>query len=263
MIFSAKRFKSFICAMLALVMVFGSVVVIQPQEVVAATSVQVPSDVRCGVGMQWAASFRVYLVAKGDKIAKLKSSSKNLVAKVTYNHNNSTNPYADITYYAKKKGTYKLKFDVRTSYNSKRTSRTVKVHAAGTDLMIDKVTINGKAVKAQGYELNEHFTTKKNGKVKFTMPKGCKIKKIQVVKYDQNGNSVPKNFKNGKKVTFGVYGNSTTYNYTSPYNSYYNYNYWNRGMWAYTRFNITYRDSFYNAERTVSYFIVRKATRWY
>ena len=171
MSYSAKRFKSFICAMLALVMVFGSVAALQPQEVSAATSVQVPSNVRCGVGMQWAGSVRVNLVARGDKIAKLKSSSKNLVVKATYGYN-STSPYVNLTFYAKKKGTYKIKFDVRTASNSKRTSRTVKVHAAGTNLMIDKVTINGKAVQAQGSALNEHYTTKKNGKVKFTLPKG-------------------------------------------------------------------------------------------
>ena len=262
MIFSAKRCKSFICAMLALVMVFGSVVALQPQEVAAATSVQVPSNVRCGVGMQWSGGFYVDFVAKGDYIAKLKSSSKNLVVKVTYAKKSNSDPYAYVTFYAKKKGTYKIKFNVNNG-KSKRTSRTVKVHAAGTNLMIDKVTINGKAVKAQGSALNEHFTTKKNGKVKFTMPKGCKIKKIQVVKYDQNGNSVPKNFKNGKKVTFGTVGESYNNSYPNTYNSYYSYDTWGRSMWAVTQFNITYRDSFYNVERTATYKIIRKATRWY
>ena len=252
---SCKKSRSFIYGLLAMVLIVGTVFITSSFKVTAVSRVTVPSNTRCGVGMRNSSSITVRLVTKGDYIKNLKSNSKNLVVRQTYRYD-ASNPYVQLQFYAKKKGTYRIRFNVHHANNKKYTSRSIKVHAAGTGGVIASCAINGKNVMNNSYYSSTYYTTKKSGKVRFKLSAGYKISKIDVIKYDQNGNSVPKRFKNGKSIKYGVYG----YSY---YSNSCNYSVSNKGFFADTQFRITYKDNYNNTTGTTSFFITRPATRWY
>jgi len=262
MSYSAKRFKSFICAVLALVLVFGGVVVLPAQEVSAVTKLTYQKKVRSGVGVEFMGSFTVYFVNKGDKIKNLKSSSKNLVVKPTYirsGYADGENFYATYSLFAKKKGTYKVTFDVYNAANKKIASKKkITVYADGTGKVIESVKLDGKEIK-QNYS-NSAYTTKKAGKVKFAYGKGIDVLSIKVEKYDKKSVFVPKSFGNGKKVTFGTYAYGSTSTYTSYYSG--NSTSTSKEMYAPTRFAINYYDTYSKEEFTTYYYINRRATKW-
>ena len=262
MSYSAKRFKSFICAVLAFVLVFGGVVVLPAQEVSAVTKLTYQSKVRTGVGVEFMGSFTVNFVKKGDKIKNLKSSSKNLVVRPTYTHSgyvDGSNFYASYSLFAKKKGTYKVTFDVYNAANKKIASKKkITVYAEGTGNVIQSVKLDGKEIK-QNYS-NNAYTTKKDGKVKFTYGKGIDVLSIKVEKYDKKSTYVPKSFVNGRKVTFGTYAYGSTSKYTSYYSG--SSTTTSKNMYAPTRFVINYYDKYSKQEDTMYYTINRRATKW-
>lgn len=256
-----KKLKKIICGFLVMVMSVTLLFAADSQTALAAGSVYVNSDVRCGVGMRYSSAIKVSLVDTNDTIKNIKvyqgkKKTNNLVVKLTEKNTGSYSPYAYLTIYAKKAGTYKIKFDVYKSSKRKRTSRTVRVHAQGYNSVISSVKLNGKNIIKSSSDTYSAYVSNKSAKVKFGLSNGYKIKKITVSYRDQNGREKTKNFKNGKKLNLGNYGYS-----------YDNNNYWQKGMWAYTKFTITYKDKYaqdvnYN-EGTVTYYIYKKATKWY
>ena len=281
MSYSAKRFKSFICTVLALVLVFGSVVVLPPQEVEATAAAKKPKvsyskNERCGVGMRYRSTASIELTQNGYTVKKIKSSSKDLVVKRTYeskdsNHNNGVKTYdyyTNITFYAKKAGKYKISFDI-VKPNGKKSgkTKTITVNAAGTGAVITGAKIGGENMM-QETGWSSHYTTKKKGKVKFNLAKGCKIKNITATTRAKNGKEVTKKFKNGKSITLGTYAtkSNSNYSYESPYSDYgYNSSYWSQGFVASTRFVITYTDSYSTKPkelRTATFDVYRQASKW-
>lgn len=221
----------------------------------------------CGVGARYGNSFIVDLVEKNDSIKNIKvyqgnKKTKNLVVKRTYQYrgydSSTTAPYARIEFYAKKAGSYKIKFDVYKNSKKKRASRTVNVYANGTGNVISSVTVDGWNVSGYSgnYSPSEYYTTKNSGKINFKLSKGYKIKNIKMFYYNKNGKEVSKTFKNGKKATFGKYASS----YSSSYSS-------GSEMWATTRFEITYKNAYAKnkseREGVVSYYVNKKASKWY
>lgn len=253
-----KKLKRVVCGLFAIVMSVMMVLSVDCQKVSAAGKVYVNSDVRCGVGMKYYSGVRVTLAGENDRIKNVKvyqgkKKTTNLVVKVTSQRKGE---YAYLTMYAKKAGTYKVTFDVYKDSKTKRTSRTIKVHAQGYNTVIKSVQLNGKNIVEDANSAYSTYISNKSAKVKFGLADGYKIKKITVSSYDQNGEEKTKSFKNGKNVTFGKYG----YTYDSDY-------YWEKGMWAYTKFTITYVDKYAqsvdNNESTVTYYIYTRATKWY
>ncbi len=237
--------KRILCFLLAVIMTCSIGLAGNSMEAEAATKVSITKYIRCGVGMRHNISTDVYMPGKDDnikniKVYKGKKTTKNLVVKQTSRSKN-TGTYdnygsvARLTMYAKKKGTYKIKFDVYKSKTTKRSSHTITVRARGnTDSALDSVTIDGKKV----YDVNKNsaftffcYTTATSGKVKFTLDDGCKIKNITMRTYKRDSNPVNKKFKNGSKAAFGKYGQDSS-NSTS----------WNKSMWGRTEFEIEYTD---------------------
>lgn len=264
-----KKAKKHLCILLAAVLCLGTGLAVNGQEAEAAGKVVAPKKAICGVGASHASSFTVDLAEKGDTIKNIKvyqgsKRTKNLYVRKTYlnkgyeSETYSEAPYARINFYAKKAGTYKIKFDVYKSNKKKRTSRTVSVYANGTGDVISSVTIDGRNVS--GYSANytptDYYTTKNNGRIKFNLAKGYKIKNIKINYYSKNGNEITKTFKNGKKATFGKYA----YSYSSSYSA-------QNSMWAVTRFDITYKNSYAKnkseKEGVVSYYVNKRASKWY
>ena len=275
MSYVAKASKSFLCIILAIMLSISGVIFSPAMEVSASATTQPATEylknVRAGVGMRYSGSVEITLRTKGQTIKKVKSNSKNLVAKQTYRYtsDSSHGSYyynSDISFYAKKAGKYKISFDI-VNANGKKVgkTRTITVRASGTGDVIKSAKI-GKQNMLSNPDYNSYFTTKKSGKVKFTLAKGAKIKKITSSSYDAKGKMITKNFKNGKKANIGTYayGYDRKDNYT--YGDYYsNYSNWSRGFYGYTRFEITYTDSYSlnpKQERTTNFYVYRRATKW-
>ena len=262
--YSAKSFKRFFCALLALVFVFGSVVALPLQEVEASTKLTYQKRVRMGVGPMYSSTVSINFAKPGDKIANLKSSSKNLVVRPTYRYQYGSNGgYTSISLRAKKAGSYKVTFDVRDANNKKiATKRTITVTAKGDGNAISQWTV-GKRKLVNGDYYRSHFTTTgKSANVRFTVAdKNVKIRKIEVFKYDKNGKSVKSNLKNGKKLTFGTFAYSHNTNGD-------NYSSWSKGQWASTTIVVTYTDkrNYVNKaseKQTAQFSISRPASKWY
>lgn len=231
---------------------------------IQAASIYVPNDRRCGVGPRYYSTADIYLasrtnVIKNIKVYSGKKRTNNLVIKQTYKYKYeyATSPYIRMTFYAKKTGTYKVSFDIYKNSKAKRkmASRTMRIHASTFGSVVSKVAVNGKDVIGQNPNNQySYYTSLRSAKVKFSLAKGCRIRSIKVIRRDQNGNDRTYSFSNGKKVSFGTYGIFNDDEYS-----------WNRGMWSYTTFRITYRDSYAQdatENRTVDYTFYRRATKW-
>ena len=266
------------CAVLALVLVLGSVVVLPPQEVSAAV-MSYPKKVRAGVGANYSSSITVNFAKKGDVVKNLKFDKKALMIKKTrtYSYVDSyvneqgkvvteESFYTRFTFYAKKAGTHKIKFDIFRKGKKVGKTKTIEVVAAGNGALISSVKVGGKNVIENNMHGYSYPATSKKAKVSFTLAKGAKITKVEVGKYDKKGKLVYKKVnKKGSTVTFSTIGYGYDSKYTSTYSNY-SYNTWQRDYWAYTNFRITYTDS-YSAQpkekNVVEYTIVRPAKSWY
>ena len=261
-----KTGKRILCFLLAAVMSCGMGLTGNSMKAEAETKALVAKYIRCGVGMRNYKSMAVQMPGKDDNVKNIKvyegnKTTKNLVVKQTSKTKNTSATYkssAAFALYAKKKGTYKIKFDIYKSKNSKRSSHTITVRARGNNGgALDTVTVDGKKV----YDVNKnnedyyfYYTTAKSGKVKFKLDEGCKITGITMLTYKKNSSAqTAKSFKNGKKATFGKY--AYTYSYSNS-----NTSGWNKSMWAATGFKIYYTDKNNKGEENfVTFVINRKA----
>lgn len=202
----------------------------------------------------------------GDaKITKIKSSSKNLYVKQTFQnyhesqYNWSEHPYgyATLRLYAAKPGKYKVTFQVCNAQGKKVSKHTVKVTAKTMDLeyynpAIKKVTFAGKQ------DIFGMLTNKKSGKFKVKMQKGYKLNSITMRYYDANGKWIEQPIKNNAKVTLSPY----TYKYENDYRSSYDPGYWSyymyTGFFAETSFRVEYMNKKTKEISTRTYFIYRK-----
>ncbi|MCI8483267.1 MAG: hypothetical protein HFH41_02875 [Lachnospiraceae bacterium] len=262
-----KLGKRILSLVLAAVMCCGMGFAVSGTEAEAAAKVTVPKVIRCGVGMRKTQTITINMPGKDDKIKNVKvyegsKKTKNLVVKETYRYRYSgtgttstTYPStSNLTFYAKKEGVYKIKFDVYKTKTARRSSHTITVRAKEHgDSIIQGVTLDGQNIW-DPYNPYSHYTTKKSGKLKFTLADGCKIKKITVSYPDKKGKTQYKSIKNGKKVTFGQYG----YQYSTSSS-------WGQNMWAGTSISITYTDKYNQKGVTyyTNYTIYTKANKWY
>ena len=168
------------------------------------------------------AKVRISLSSPADSIAKVKSSSKNLVVKVsnTYSYERTYSSYPelnkkgsgyDISYYAKKKGSYKISFQVLDKDKKVLETKTLKIKAtpdayAGAfksiqygSQYLSKQRLTTTSTPRLPRD-NTLYTTKKSGKLKVKMNKGYKLDKIEVTTLSKNGISTTKTVKNKKKI---------------------------------------------------------------
>lgn len=260
-----KTRKRILCFLLAAVMTCSMGLAVNSTEAEAARQVGVTKYIRCGVGEWNSTTISVDMPGKDDTIKNIKvyegkKTTKNLVVQQTQwvSYTNSINNYyakGVLTLYAKKKGTYKIKFDVYKNKKSKRSSHTITVRANGNSAsVLNKVTVDGKKVYDADKATNNdnsyaYYTSAESGKVKFTLDEGCKITKITVSTYKKNSNSATskKSFKNGKRITFGKDGYTTFYS-----------NDWHKPMWGSTAFEIIYRDKNDKKLHSEQFYIYRR-----
>lgn len=258
-----KKRKNIMCLILAAVMTFSVGFAVNGTDAKAADKISAPKTVRCGVGEYNRNSVVIPLASntytvKNVKAYKGKTKTTNLVVKKTYTSRSETNPYVGYSVYAKKAGTYTVKYDVYANGKKKGKTKSFTVKASGYGDAISSVTINKKNVTkyVANYQPTSYYTTKNKIKVKFKAASGCKIKKIEMTYYDKNGKEVTKRVKNGSTVTLGKYAESYSYGTSSG-----------KSLWASTRFTITYVDKYdqYDSKekQTTSYTVYKRATKWY
>lgn len=245
----SKTLKRSICFLLAIAMVVTSLL-IPDTKALAATSEQKKVHIRVG---EYDSSAIKVKFAKGDyKITNLKSSGKNLHARVTGTDSASREDewdseypwgYAQIGLYAKKKGNYTVTFDVINHDKKVTSSHSVKVYVTN-EYPIKNVTY------ANGYYFYG-IAKKGSGKFKVNMTKGYKLKSITMTTYNKSGKPVTKKIKNGAKVTLGKYRYKSEYSKSSTYES------WWADLLARTEFTITYADKYTKEAKEITYVFYR------
>lgn len=246
-----KIMKKVVSFMLALCLVAG-LMAIPATDVSAATKATVTTKIRVYPGVIWSSTIQVSYANCGDKIKNLKTSSSNLVAKQSYQSTSSYDTgYANIELYAKKSGTYKVKFDIYSrDGKTKRSSHTVTVYAKSDSPVKSFKFANS---------TNDFYslTTKTKGKISLSMNKGYTLKKIEVITYDKNGKKVVKSVKNNATITLGNYASYSDWSSDYGDNSYYES--WSNDVFAQTQIVITYIDKYTHVADTTSYSIYRLA----
>lgn len=247
-----KVMKKMLCSMLAMGML-ASLMLVPNVQAEASTA---PAKAHAMVMSQ--DSFEVKLDAGDYKIANLKSSSaKNLILRTTYVDSDSDyTGSARISMYAKKKGKYKVSFDVVDRNNRVKRHHVVQVFAT-LESAVKKITIGGKSI----YDaVNPTFGTmvfpKAGGKLKVKMTKGYAVKAIEVTTYDKNGNGITKIVKNGKKIKLGKFRSKTVSSYNRP-----GYESWNADLFADTDIRIVYIDKYTNEENSWYVYVHRLAKK--
>lgn len=233
-----KRIKKWVSVMLAL-SVMISLLMIPAQE----TQASVTKGVHLYVGTCKDDAITITFVDDWDHVENLKTSSKNLKAKITSVNISTYNQQAPnsskIALYASKEGTYTVSFDICNEFDEKVSSHTVKVYA-NTDHAIKSVTYAGK----QTYG----FTDEAKGKLAITMNKGYTLKKIVLETYNKAGEQKTKIVKNNSTVELGKY--PYFYEYGEMYKDYYNMN---TSLMAITGIRVYYIDK-YTKEETSEYY---------
>ena len=217
-------------------------------EVQAAEKAAVTKAVHLYVGTVEDDAIDVSFAEKGDHIGNLKTSSKNLKAKIV---NINTNMYADNTaaakigLYAAAKGNYTVSFDILDSDDEKVSSHSVKIYA-NTDMAIKSVTFAGGPT--------HKITDKTKGKLSVTMNKGYTFKKIVVETYDKEGKQKSKTVKNNSVITLGKYA------YRSEKGEVYgDYYFMDTSLMAYTRIYVYYTDKYTKSDAKEIYYMYRVA----
>ncbi|WP_099469373.1 hypothetical protein [Konateibacter massiliensis] len=249
-----KITKRIFAAFLALTLALG-LFLVPANQVEATGKVAVPSKVRVMPNISDTVSFD--LPAYGYSIKNLKSSSKNLKAKQTYQYNSfdaeekENESSATITMYASKEGTYKVSFDIYNASGVKESSKKITVYAK-SDLPMKSLKLGNKNYLSET-DLNSRLLTAKSGKVSISMAKGYKLKKLEYGVYNKAKDDVVyTTIKNKKKITFGTEVSSSNYSYTSSYRDY-KYNYWRNPALAYTYIRVTYTDKYTKTEQVSTY----------
>lgn len=200
----------------------------------------------------------------GDRIANVKSGSANLLAKKTvedYSKSTSTDYdydtdknvtvtttryyYTYISFFAKKKGTYKVSFDVLDSRGNIRCKKTITVTAVTSSSTESPV----KSIKYRGKDLYTYYpyTTAASGKLSVKLKKGYQLVSIEIGKQDSSGEYVYTKVKNNKTIKLAkksVY--TREYNYQSG-----GYKYQYDLLFPHTQIRITYLDK--NKEEQIWY----------
>lgn len=244
-----KCFKKAACMLLALTLALGVLVVpsVPVQAASKATLDSKKAHVIVNTGFSSSNDEIVVSFAKGDyKLKNVKSSSKNLKVTVTniYSHSSKYDeqvyPYgsAALEFYAKKKGTYKVSFDVVDKAGKKTSSHKVTVYADSTE-EIKNVTLNGKYFSG--------YTTKTKAKFKVTLGKKAKLKYITMTTYDKKGKAVTKKIKNNQTVTLGNYRSISKNSNDS----------WSSSLLAETRFEVFYKSEYTGKVKSVTYSVSR------
>lgn len=249
--------KKIACLLLAACM--GTAAFFVPDTRAFAKAKVEPSSRNITVGVPYELPIRVSY-SKGDaQIKNLKTNSKNLIAKQTYQYfhdwggsDNDNYGTAEIGLYAKKAGTYQVTFDVCSQSGKKNSRHTVKVIArnpGASDYPIKRVTFAGKNTF---YEISK----KKSGKFKVVLNKGYKLKSITMTYYDKSGKEVTKKIKNNGKVTLSEYASKHENEWTSSYSDEWSYNL-STDMFARTEFAISYQNTKTKATGEIWYSLYR------
>ena len=240
----------------------------------------VPSKIRIYSASEYTYSgINVPINDDENYITNIKTSSKNLKAKVTrkYYNSDSTDNYSIIGLYALKEGKYTVSFDLLSKKGGKKLySKKVTVFAKN-DAPIKSITYGG---NPNLYNIQ----SKGSGKLNVKMNKGYKLKSIEVGTYsytdqkDTNESSddsiaiekeynttlTYKKVKNNAKITLGTIPSSRySYRYSKSGSEYYSNLYIYRNLdsdiVADTYVQITYIDKYTKQETTTSYTIRRFA----
>lgn len=201
----------------------------------------------------------------GDRIANVKSGSANLLAKKTvegyskttdtsYDYDTDKNVTVTttryystyISFFAKKKGTYKVSFDVLDSLGNIRCKKTITVTAVASSSVEDPI----KSIKYRGKDLYTFYpyTTAASGKLSVSLKKGYKLVSIEVGTKDSKGQFVYKQVKNNKTIKLAKKAVYTSYEYTGAKGGYkYQYD----SLFPQTQIRITYLDK--NKEEQIWY----------
>lgn len=243
---------------LALCLAFTALAMPQTEASAKAT---VDSSVQIVAGQTYNSPVAV-VYSKGDaKLSNIKSSSKNLLVRQTYQYYHASESktseypygYANLSLYAKKPGSYTVTFNVCDESGKKVSSHKVKVFAAaysGYTSPVKKVTFAGKT------DLFYSLTSKKSGKFKVTMNSGYRLKSIAMSCYNAEGDKVTKTIKNNANVALGRYTSMSEDEYSSSYSDYWSY-YMYSSMFATTTFEVTYQNTKTKAVGTYSYILYR------
>ena len=127
-----------------------------------------PAKVRAGVKELYNSS-DIYMVNEGDYIASVKSSSSNLIAKITEKRNYTGNNYTsiwlegdkqvkcksvgEISYHAKKKGTYTLTVTIKNAKKKITCKKKIKVYAEEYATPVKTLKYAGKICNTYGDNL--------------------------------------------------------------------------------------------------------------
>jgi hypothetical protein len=244
-IMKIRNWKRVISMGLAVCVLLTGILMGTEQPVEAAEKATVTKAVHLYVGETTDRAISVKYVDTWDHIENLKTSSKNLTAKITStqidedseNGNNSST----IGLYANKNGTYKVTFDIYDAYDEKVSSHSVTVYA-NKDYAIKKITFAGKDMS--------RLSDVTKGKLSVSMNKGYTLKKIEVQTYDKNGKEVIKTVKNNSTIELSKYA----YFYESGKMYEYSY-YLNTSLLAHTQISVTYTDKYTKQNRTDSYYM--------
>lgn len=248
-----KLIKKLMCTVIALCMTAGLLVIPAADVKAASVKATAPKAVHIYTGDWDDYGIEVKFGSTGDYIKSVKSSSKNLVTKVTRHYTSTYDKgFGNVGLYAKKKGTYNVSIDVYNKAKKKVNTLKVKVYV-NSDTPIKQATFDGKS----NYDTFYSITTKKSGKFAVTMNSGYKFKGLSVTTYNKSGKEITKKYKSKSvKVTLGQYASKTDDLQNDNY--YYSHS-MNTSIVAPTIFRITYVDKYTKQINTMTYRISRLA----
>lgn len=259
-----KIIKKLFTAFLALTLVIG-VLLVPSTQAKAYSYGAVPKKVRM-YAMTSNQTFSFDLPGYGYTIANLKSNNSKLkVKQILYSTEEGyteNDNYATISLYTGKEGTYKVSFDILDAQGKKVSSKKITVYARNDSplktLKLGKNTITSTTVNVVNMKTSDNYLLKGNsGKVKVTLAKGYKLKKIEYGIYDKaKDQMVYTTVKNNKKITYGKI--SSEYSSKNEYfdedeGTYTRRNYWRKTATASTAIRVTYLDKYTKQENTLSY----------
>ncbi len=224
-----------------------------------------PKKITIPVGSTYETDINIDYSLGDAKVTKIKSNSKNLYVKQTYQYyhdslyTNTEHPYgyATLRLYAQKPGKYKVTFQVCNAQGKKVSKHTVQVTAKEMNLeyyhpALKKVTFAGKQ------DIFGTMTNKKSGKFKVTMQKGYKLNSIIMRYYDASGKWVERPIKNNSKVALSSYAYKYEHDYKSTYDPSYWYYYMSTGFYAETSFRVEYMNKNTKEISVRYYYLYRK-----
>ncbi len=243
----------------------------------AKASVAGPEKTDAKNGILWNSAMRIDLYNKDNRcaefyfsnpdyyVASVKSSSKNLIVKMTEDYyptsyilrrdDKTGTEYrrrCSVEFFTKKKGNYTVTVTIKNAKKKVVTKKKVKVFAGYSDYAVNTVTYAGATYYSFGNGTN-FLTSTKSGKLKLKANPTFKIKKIEVAtKYNENGDPIYKKIKNGAKIKLAtkttfekIWYESDTYRTACKYNF----------LKPMTKIRVTYRDTKFKVTKTEEYSI--------